>query len=116
MYCTKCGTQNDNNAWKCIKCGTTLQQVSQSSQKPPINIPNYLVQAILVTILCCLPFGIPAIVFAAQVNGKIAAGDIEGAITTSKKAKMWCWISFGTGLASGIIYFLLILMGSLSGV
>ena len=38
----------------------------------PISVPNYLVQAILTTIFCCLPFGIVAIVFAAQVNGKLA--------------------------------------------
>ena len=27
MYCPKCGTQNDDNAFKCIKCGTIIQQV-----------------------------------------------------------------------------------------
>ena len=31
-------------------------------------------QAILVTLFCCLPFGIVAIVFAAQVDSKVAAG------------------------------------------
>ena len=46
---------------------------------PPSNIPNYLVQAILVTIFCCLPFGIVAIVFAAQVNSALAAGNYEAA-------------------------------------
>lgn len=65
------------------------------------HVPNYLVQAILVTIFCCIPFGIPAIVFAAQVNSKLAAGDIDGAKDSSRKAKMWTWIAFGVGL--GII-------------
>src|SRR5438046_3002438 len=45
-----------------------------TTAQPPI--PNYLIQAILCTILCCPPFGIPAIVFAAQVNGRVARGDI----------------------------------------
>ena len=58
-----------------------------------------LVPAILVTVFCCLPFGIVSIVNAAQVNGKVEAGDIEGARRTSANAKMWAWISFGTGLA-----------------
>jgi len=116
MYCRKCGTQNDDNAWKCIKCGEILQMVSQSPQQPRVNIPNYLAQAILVTIFCCVPFGIPAIVFAAQVNGKIATGDIEGATASSKKAKMWCWLSFGTGLTIIAIYFLFILLGALAGI
>lgn len=62
------------------------------------HVPNYLAQAILVTIFCCIPFGIPAIVFAAQVNSKLAAGDIDGAKDSSRKAKMWTWIAFGVGL------------------
>jgi len=67
------------------------------------NVPNYLVQAILTTIFCCLPFGIVAIVFAAQVNSKLAAGDYAGAVQTSNQAKMWCWISFGIGLVVQIV-------------
>src|SRR5262249_40218583 len=37
--------------------------------------PNYLVPSILVTLCCCLIGGIIAIVHAAQVNSKWAAGD-----------------------------------------
>jgi len=104
MYCTKCGTQNDDNAWKCIRCGNILQYAPEFPQQPHIYIPNYLVQAILCTLLCCLPFGIPAIVFAAQVNSKIAGGDIQGAMAASRNAKTWCWVSFACGLAVIIIY------------
>ena len=68
--------------------------------------------AILSTICCCLPFGIPAIVFAAQVDGKYAGGDYQGAVDAASKAKTWCWVSFGCGLALGIIYFLLVLAGN----
>ena len=53
------------------------------------QIPNYLVQAILCTICCCVPLGIPAIVYAAQVNTKLALGDVAGAEQASKNAKMW---------------------------
>jgi hypothetical protein len=63
-----------------------------ATQLPP-RIPNHLAPAILVTLFCCLPFGIPAIVFAAQVNTKLAAGNVAGAMESSRKAKMWCWIS-----------------------
>jgi Tfp pilus assembly protein PilE len=31
MYCPKCGTQNDDNAYKCIKCGIIIQQAALSS-------------------------------------------------------------------------------------
>jgi len=80
------------------------------------SVPNYLVQAILTTIFCCLPFGIVAIIFAAQVNGKLAAGDYAGAVETSNKAKMWCWISFGVQLAIIVAYVaFLIVMGVVVG-
>ena len=62
------------------------------------TVPNYLWQSIAVTACCCLPFGIAAIVFAAQVNSKLEAGDLQGAMESSRKAKMWCWIGFGLGL------------------
>lgn len=79
------------------------------------NIPNYLPQAILVTLFCCLPFGIVAIVQAAQVNSKIAAGNYEGAIQSSDSAKKWCWISFIAGMAVVVIYVLLLIIASISG-
>ena len=67
----------------------------------PRQVSNYLVQAILVTIFCCLPFGIVAIVFAAQVNGKLAAGDYAGAVQTSNQAKMWVSVPRNTSCAVG---------------
>ncbi len=69
-----------------------------------MKVPNYLVQSILVTICCCLPLGIVAIVYAAQVNSKLAAGDLVGAQTSSANAKLWCWIAFGIGIAVQLIY------------
>lgn len=60
-----------------------------------VMIPNYLWQSILVTVLCCWPFGIPAIVYAAKVDGLKARGDIAGARAASEKAKQWCLISVG---------------------
>jgi len=75
------------------------------------SVPNYLVPAILVTILCCLPTGIAAIVYAAQVNGKLAGGDVAGATQSSKNAKMWCWISVAVGLCIGVFYALMAFLG-----
>jgi hypothetical protein len=78
---------------------------------PGTIIPNYLVFAILATVFCCLPTGIAAIVYAAQVNGKLQAGDVLGAQAASKNAKMWCWISFGIGLATTVLSILLFTAG-----
>lgn len=56
------------------------------STGPP---PNYLVWAILSTILCCTPLGIVSIVFAAQVESKWSAGDHAGAQHASDNARRW---------------------------
>ena len=68
-------------------------------------IPNYLVQSILVTLCCCLPFGIVAVVYAAQVNGYLRTGDVAGAKSASNSAKMWSWIAFGIGITFQLINF-----------
>ncbi len=70
------------------------------------EIPNYLVQAILCTLFCCLPFGIVSIVFAAQVSGKAAAGDYAGAQAASNSARTWCWVSFWCGLVPALVFLL----------
>jgi hypothetical protein len=106
VFCTTCGTQNDGTASHCVQCGNILLHPRHNGTGISIGmtVPNYLVQAILVTIFCCVPFGIPAIVFAAQVNSKLEGGDYTGAVEASKKAKIWCWVSFLIGLGGVIIY------------
>jgi hypothetical protein len=42
--------------------------------------------------------GIISIVFAAQVNGKVASGDTAGALDASKKAKLFSFIFLGLGI------------------
>ncbi|WP_018657782.1 CD225/dispanin family protein [Actinomadura flavalba] len=60
--------------------------------------PNYLVWAIVTTVLCCLPAGIASIVFATQVNSKWQAGDQAGALKASKNAKTWAIVSGVLGI------------------
>ena len=89
--------------------------MSQQWTPPPATggtttVPNYLVPAIL-SIFCCWPLGIVAIIFAAQVNGKVAAGDLAGAADASKKAKLFSFIAIGIGVFVGLIYLLLTILG-----
>jgi hypothetical protein len=76
------------------------------------EIPTYLWQSIVCTILCCLPFGVVGIVFASKVNALRAIGDIAGAQEASRKARMWTMISFGIGLTLLVIYIILIAAGA----
>lgn len=110
MFCRNCGTENADNVPTCISCGATLTNPFQASSAPaggwmPSNKPeNYLVQSILVTLCCCLPFGIVSIVYAARVDSLWRAGDFQGAVTASENAKKWSWIAFGLGLVANIIF------------
>lgn len=80
----------------------------------PATVPNYLIPAII-SVFCCWPLAIVAIIFAAQVNGKVAAGDIQGAMDASKKAKLFSFIAIGLGGALILIYIVFwVIIGGLS--
>src|SRR5579863_7706515 len=119
MFCPQCGSSNPDGSLVCGQCGRSVQAgaaptplpVTGIVVPPGTSVENYLVFAILTTVLCCLPAGIPAIVYAAQVNGKLQAGDIAGAQLASKNAKMWCWVAFGAGLAVFVLYMLMLAAG-----
>lgn len=69
-----------------------------------------LVFAILVTIFCCLPLGIVAIVFSAMGMARQGSGDFAGAESAARTARILNWISFGIGLAGIAIYVLVLLL------
>lgn len=59
-------------------------------QQPVGQAPsNYLVWSILVTIFCCIPFGIVAIVKSSQVNGLWAQGRYAEAQASAASARKW---------------------------
>jgi hypothetical protein len=105
LYCPTCGASNADNAAVCVQCGRAFQAVATGAA----TVPNYLVFAILVTVFCCLPTGIAAIIYAAQVNSKLQAGDLAGAQLASKNAKLWVLISVGAGLLVTVCYVLFII-------
>lgn len=68
-------------------------------QQPVGQSPNnYLVWSILVTIFCCIPFGIVAIVKSSQVNGLWAQGRYAEAQASADAAKKWVIWSVVVGL------------------
>lgn len=89
----------------------------QNQQTPPPLHPQgdipprpktWLVQSILVTLFCCLPFGIVGIVYAVRVNSLYDQTLYNDAVRSSNKARKWMMF----GLFAGLIYlvFLLIMM------
>lgn len=86
---------------------------------PQEKIPNYLVPAVILTLCCCQPVAIVALVFAAQVNSKRDRGDIAGARDSSRKARLWLMISVAlwvVGVGVAIAFgFLGVILAALSG-
>jgi|SRR6185295_19853906 len=84
--------------------------MSQNWTPPPAGggsapVPNYLVPAII-SIFCCWPLAIPAIVFATRVNNNVATGNIAAAQEASGQAKKFMKLAFIVG---GICWVLLII-------
>ena len=76
---------------------------------------NYLVESILATIFCCLPFGIAGIVFASRVNSAYDRGDYAEAEQASQDAWKWTKISIILGVVGTVIMVILSLVGGMSG-
>ena len=79
----------------------------ENTQRPP---KSYLAESILVTIFCCMPFGIAGIVNAANVESRFYAGDIEGAKRASVQAKKWTMWSLWSALILGVIYIMFLIL------
>ena len=93
------------------------QQPPQNDGYPVGDKPNnWLVWAILITLFCCLPFGIAAIIYASQVDGHWNGGRYEEAYRAAKKAKQFTLIGVFSGIIFSLIYGILVFLGALSGI
>ena len=111
MFCKKCGLQIDDTASFCEHCGADQRPAAsqpqatgyfpgepQPSWQPnhttmpggaPTKSAPYLVWSILFTVFCCLPLGIPAIVFAAKIDSCNARGDFAAAAQNARRSKQF---------------------------
>jgi hypothetical protein len=76
------------------------QQPAWQGQREP---DNYLVWAILCTLLCCLPFGIVSIVYSSRVSGLWASGRHAEAQAAADNAKKWAIIGAIAAVVVGVI-------------
>lgn len=70
-------------------------------QRPP---KTYLIESILATVFCCLPLGIPAIIYASRVEKKFYEGDLIGAERDSANARKWIVINIIFAVISWLGY------------
>jgi hypothetical protein len=128
VFCSNRGTRNEEGTSYCVNCGAELRKIQTPSvEVPPLgtgsaglsggsaigpstsvpNNPNYLVQAVLLTLVWFFlsfapPFvtvqgvimGIVTIVYRAQVNGKVAG------VTTLVPGFHRAWPGCGPGSRS----------------
>jgi hypothetical protein len=73
-----------------------------NENKPP---KTWLVESILATIFCCLPFGVVGIINASKVESRFYAGDIAGAEHASKEAGKWTKIAIIAGIVALVLSF-----------
>ena len=71
---------------------------------------------ILSTLFCCLPFGVVAIVYSAQVDSQWYRGEHERAINSARKAKNFTIASVICSVVVWIVYFILLAIGMTAGV
>jgi len=86
-----------------------IHQIQEPYSKPP---KTWLVESILVTLFCCLPFGIAGIVNATKVETLFYAGNQAGALKASQNAKKWITVSMVLGgiiFAAYMLYFIVLL-------
>jgi len=81
---------------------------------PPLKPGNWLWQSIVSTILCCIPFGIVGIVYAAKVDSFYFNGQYEESERAARKAKMWTIIAFMFGVAYWIVSIILFSTGNMT--
>ena len=99
---------------------TTSQNVNRPHQTaqhfqgtgPGIKPDNYLVFAIISTVLCCLPLGIVSIIHSTKVDNLWNSGQYAEATTASKQAKQFAIYSAIAGVVVWGLYFLLVAAGS----
>lgn len=93
-------------------------------EPPKLNAGNnysmpktWLVESILVTLFCCLPFGIVGIVYSSQISSYFNHGNYAAAEEASRNAGKWTKIGFFTGISIYVLYliFYAILGASLIG-
>ncbi len=72
---------------------------------------NYLVWAILSTVLCCIPFGIVAIVKSTKVDTLWNDGRYDEAVQSAQDAKKWAIIA----AVVCVIYLLILVIAAIAG-
>lgn len=110
----KVGLASWQPAYKIEELMGILSELPPEIPQPPMP-KSWLVESILVTCFCCLPFGIIGIINSTKIETAYKRGDFDEAMRLSDNAKKWTLWGFLTALACGVIYLLILLIIALIG-
>ncbi|MDX9722764.1 MAG: zinc ribbon domain-containing protein [Myxococcota bacterium] len=118
MYCPQCGVQNDDNAFRCIQCGSIVQQMPMhpgaqggyggAAYDEPSKADMALILAVLGWVVCVL-VGVAAIPMARGEIRAIEEGRRDPAKLGTAKAAFWIamiqLVIFGLSMVA-VVFFL----------
>lgn len=81
-----------------------------NGQPIPPQPKNYLLESILVTLFCCMPFGIVGIIKAANVGSLYSQGRYQEAQDASFSAKKWSKWGFLVTLSMYLLCFAILIV------
>lgn len=112
MYCAYCGSRLPAPPTQPVsQVYRTAYDREQQPVQPTVAYTgprpkNWLVESILITVLCCVPLGIGGIVNALKVDRLAAEGDLAGARDASARAKLFVVIGVVLGIVFSVFYVL----------
>lgn len=116
INCHECNAQISDAATTCPHCGAPVRKPTPQPQPTVVNNNSnvcpetHLTKAILVTIFCCWPLGIPAIVNAAGVSNAFLAGNYDLAVEKSRNADKWCRWCITAGVVFIALYAIIMII------
>lgn len=84
---------------------------------PAVVAPDpWLWQSIVATVLCCLPLGVPGIVFASRSSEAARRGDLVAAAENARRARSFTLWSAGIGIVIALGYVVLVVVLGIAGI
>lgn len=118
MFCKNCGAELPDNTHFCTNCGfdqtapyTPYANFGRMNDDFDRKPSSNLALAVIVTVLCCIPFGIISIIYASKVDSAWTVGRHEEARMYSRKARNWAIWGAALTLLFYVVYIILIVAG-----
>jgi Tfp pilus assembly protein PilE len=84
MYCPKCGKKNDDNAYKCTRCGTIIQPGKKSNTAVIVLVIAGIAVGLLIFIAILAAIAIPSLVgYQAKARDAMAQAEVKNACTAA---------------------------------